>query len=165
MQGEKMNLVDKMFEYNLWANVQLLELCSALNTEQLGVEMAGVFGRIHPTLAHTISAEGRYLFRLTGTSPWADDLDWEAMPFAELLANAKLSGQKLVEIANTVDPATEYAVEWENNTFHFQAWTVLTQALYHGIEHRTQVKMLLTQLGVEHPDLDVWGYGEAVRNQ
>lgn len=162
MQGEKMNLTDKLFEYNLWANTQLIALCGTLNAEQLGMEMAGVFGRIKPTLIHTISAEGGYLNRVTGSRPWADDLDWEALSFAELLEKAVVSGQKLVEVASKVALETQLEVKWEENTYHFQAWTVLIQALYHGIEHRTQVKMLLTQLGVKHPDLDAWGHSESL---
>ena len=32
------------------------------------------------------------------------------------------------------------------------------QAIYRGIEHRTQIKILLTQLGVEHRELSAWGF-------
>ena len=78
MQNNQINLIDKMFEYNLWANTQLIELCSYLVDEQLETEFEGVFGRIHPTLVHIIRAEGGYLNRLVGSRPWADDLEWDA---------------------------------------------------------------------------------------
>jgi len=152
------NLIDKMFEYNLWANTQLVELCSQLVDAQLEAEVEGGFGQIHPTLVHIISAEGNYLNRLTGSPPWEEGLEWDNMPMSELLAKAKLSGNQLVAIASKANPATRHEIELQGNPYHFFNWTVLLQAVYHGIEHRTQIKILLTQLGVEHPELAAWDY-------
>lgn len=165
MQSDQINLIDKMFEYNLWANSQLVELCSALTAEQMAVEVTGVFGRIQPTLVHLIRAEGGYLNRLSGSRPWADDLDWDNMSIGDLLEKAQLSGRQLIEIAAQVNPGTRHDVELRGNPFYFFNWTVLLQALYHGIEHRTQLKVLLTKLGVEHPDLAAWDYMESLSAQ
>lgn len=156
------NTITKMFEYNLWANTRLIEFCGQLTEEQLTIEVAGAFGRIRPTLVHFIRSEGGYLRRLTGAAPWGDDLNWDNMPFSELLAKAQLSGQQLVEIASQVDPEVAHTITapW-GKPFTFYNWTVVLQALYHGIEHRTQMKMLLTQLGVEHSDLSAWDYLES----
>lgn len=155
-------MITNMFEYNLWANTRLIELCGQLTADQLTVEASGVFGRIQPTLVHLIRAEGGYLRRLTGVAPWGDDLDWDNMPMSELLAKAQLSGQQLVEVASKVDPEQSHTITapW-GKPFTFYNWTVVLQALYHGIEHRTQIKMMLTQLGVEHPDLAAWDYLES----
>lgn len=154
--------ITHMFEYNMWANTRLIELCERLTAVQLAVETDGVFGRIHPTLVHLIRAEGGYIRRLAGAAPWGDDLDWDNMPFSELRAKAQLSGQRLVEVASKVDPDVTHTVTapW-GKPFTFHNWTVVLQALYHGIEHRTQIKMMLTQLGVEHPDLAAWDYLES----
>ena len=162
MQKNQINLIDKMFEYNLWANTQLIELCSSLVDAQLEAETEGVFGRIQPTLVHIIRAEGGYLNRVTGARPWADDLDWDNMPMHELLAKAQLSGSQLIAIASKADPTIRHDIELQGKPYHFFNWTVLLQALYHGIEHRTQIKILLTQLGVEHPELAAWDYMEAL---
>jgi uncharacterized damage-inducible protein DinB len=37
----------------------------------------------------------------------------------------------------------------------------LLQAVNHGTEHRSQVATILTQLGVEPPNMDGWTYIEA----
>lgn len=161
MENSEINALDKMFEYNLWANTQLIQLCDTLTDDQLDVSVAGVFDRIQPTLVHIIRAEGGYLNRLTGKRPWADDLDWDRFSMAELLKKAQLSGQLLVENASLVDPAKRHVLEFEGRPFHFFNWSVLLQALYHGIEHRTQIKILLTKLGVEHPDWAAWDYMES----
>ncbi|MEM7332941.1 MAG: DinB family protein [Chloroflexota bacterium] len=150
--------LDKMFEYNLWANTQLIQLCGTLSDEQLSVEMKGVFGQIHPTLVHLIRAEAGYINRLVGAWVFTDDVVWEETSMHDLLKLAEKSGQKLVEIASQTDPTAIHNVEVNGNPFHFYNWTVVLQALYHGIEHRTQVKMMLTQLGVEHPELAAWDY-------
>ena len=162
MQNAQDNLIDKMFEYNLWANTQLIKICSDLDDKQLEIKIAGVFGRIHPTLVHLIRAEGRYLNRLVGSRPWADDLDWDNMPMSTLLEKAQLSGSQLISIASEADPATPHEIDLRGKPFHFFNWTVLLQTLYHGIEHRTQVKILLTQLGVPHPELAAWDYVESL---
>ncbi len=163
MKSDQSMLIDKMFEYNLWANVQMIELCSGLGDEQLTVEAVGVFGRVQPILIHLIQAEGGYLNRLTGSRPWADDLNWDHMSFSDLLEKAQLSGRQLIEIATKVDPSIQHEVELQGNPFRFYNWTVLLQALYHGIEHRTQLKFLLTKLGVTHPDFSVWDYTESLK--
>ena len=165
MQNNQTNLIDKMFEYNLWANTQLIELCSDLVDEQLETEVEGVFGRIHPTLVHIIRAEGGYLNHVTGSRPWADDLEWDSMPIGDLLAMAQLSGQQFVEIASKVDPTTRHDAEFRGKPYHFFNWTVLLQTLYHGIEHRTQIKFMLTHLGVDHPDLDAWEYRDSLSSE
>ena len=156
--SKKVNVIDKMFEYNLWANTTLIKLCSGLTDEQLQVEVVGVFGQIQPTLVHLVRAEGGYLNRLTGAPLWADDLDWEAMSMDDLLQNAQLSGNKLIDVASEIDPEVIHTVDFPNFKGQFFNWTVVLQALYHGIEHRTQIKSLLTKLGVEHPELAAWDY-------
>ena len=162
MKSDHIMLIGKMFKYNLWANVQMIELCGGLRDEQLTMEAEGIFGRIKPLLIHIIQAEGGYLNRLTGSRPWADDLNWDNMSFSNLLEKAQLSGRQLIETAAKVDPEIRHEVDLQGNPFHFFNWTVLLQALYHGIEHRTQLKVLLTKLGVAHPDFSVWDYTEAL---
>lgn len=157
-----MNMIDKMFAYNLWANSTMIELCRGLSEAQLACEVEGVFGRIKPTITHLIRGEGGYLRRLTGSRPWADDLDWDNMTFDDLLAKAQISGTKLLEIASGVDPEQTHVYEDEDGRIVFYNWTVVLQALYHGIEHRTQVKAILTHLGVAHPDFAAWDYVESL---
>jgi len=165
MQDKQINLVDKMFEYNLWANTKLIELCSNLASDQLEAETPGVFGQIHPTLVHIIRAEGNYLNRITGSRPWAEDLEWDNMPLGDLLAKAQLSGNQFIAIASKANPTVRHDVEVQGKPYFFFNWTVLLQALYHGIEHRTQIKFLLTQIGVEHPELAAWDYMDSLSSE
>lgn len=165
MENRQEYLINKMFEYNLWANIQLIELCGKLSEEQLAIEAEGVFGKIHPTLVHLVQAEGGYLNRLTGSRPWADDLNWDDMSMNDLLEKARVSGRQLLDVASKTDPAVRHDTQLDGQPWHFFNWTVVLQTLYHGIEHRTQIKFLLTQLGVKHPDLDAWDYRDWLAQQ
>ena len=155
-------LIDRQFEANLWANETLIALCATLDDEQLMVEGEGVFGRIRPTIVHILQGEGNYLRDLAGANPWADLSDWDNLSFDQLLAMAKQSGAALREAAKRGDPDQTIEYEDEDEFATFKRWTVLNQAIHHGIEHRTQLKILLTKLGVPHPDLSVWGFAAAL---
>lgn len=161
---DEVNTLEKMFAYNLWANTQIIGICGQLSEAQLEMEVMGVYGRIHNTLVHLIRAEGGYIHHLTQKRPWANDFDWENASMATLLAQATLSGQQLMALATTVEPAIAHHVQRPDGERTFYNWTVLGQAFYHGVEHRTQIKILLTQLGVAHPDLDVWDYTASLAN-
>ena len=163
MDNTRSSLTTKMFEYNVWANKRLINLCNKLMDDQLEIEVEGGYGRIYPTLVHLVQSEGGYVGRLTGSPLWADGLNWEKMSMTELAAQADKSGSKLVEIAHQVNIDLQHEVEHEGRPFYFYNWTVLLQAIYHGIEHRTQIKILLTQLGVEHPEMSSWDYMEHVQ--
>jgi len=39
---------------------------------------------------------------------------------------------------------------------------VVIQAINHGIDHRSQIATLLSQQGIELPDLDAWAYNDAM---
>jgi len=40
---------------------------------------------------------------------------------------------------------------------------VLMQAIHHATDHRSQIATVLSQLGMQPPDLSVWAYDEAMR--
>ncbi|MFK7804488.1 MAG: DinB family protein [Anaerolineae bacterium] len=162
MEKQEIKSLDKIFEYNLWANTSLIKICDGLKKDQLDIEVEGVYGRIHPTLVHLVEAEGGYAGRLSGTPLWGENLDWDNMPMSELLAKVQESGRRLIEIVSNTDPEKKHTVEHLEMPIYFFNWTVILQAIYHSIEHRTQIKILLTQLGVEHPDLAAWDYVESL---
>ncbi len=39
---------------------------------------------------------------------------------------------------------------------------LLTQVINHATEHRAQIMAILTQLGIEPPELDAWTYFDEV---
>ena len=162
--------IDKMFEYNLWANTTIIKLCQQLDDEQLAFEIDGAHGGIRQFLAHMIFAESYYIWTLTGTSFWEDNFnlakvprEWVELPLETLLDRAQLTGNKLIEVASKTNPDVRHDATPDDATpfpydFTFFNWSILAQAVSHGVEHRTHIKVLLSQLGIEHIDFSVWSY-------
>ena len=48
--------VETLFRHNLWANLRLLEVCTALSDEQLHASAVGGFGSINDTWQHIVRA-------------------------------------------------------------------------------------------------------------
>ena len=56
------NFLVKLFEHNRWANLQIIQACSALSDEQLDAEPQSVTkGTIRRTLVHLVSSQQSYL--------------------------------------------------------------------------------------------------------
>jgi uncharacterized damage-inducible protein DinB len=152
------------FRHSAWATRGLIDFCRQLSDEQLNAGAVGSFGSILATLKHMLGAEASYQFVFSGKFPAWNWRDEEAQP--------------LEEIAPWVDDLAAFWEELLSKPFDaevllhqdFQtgesrdvrAGIVVAQALHHGTAHREQVATILTSLGFEPPDLDVWEYGMAV---
>ncbi|HKC19037.1 MAG TPA: DinB family protein [Candidatus Dormibacteraeota bacterium] len=143
--------------YNRWANLRLLDVCSALSAEQLGLASPGTYGSIAATWQHLLGAEQRYLRRLVGYEPRLTEDD--AFPgIAELKEHAQRSGDALVDAVGRFDPDGTSNSRDDSAPKH---WLVMNQAIHHGNDHRTHICTILGQNGISYGDLDVWAFGEA----
>jgi hypothetical protein len=95
------------FNYNLWANLRLLDTCSQLTDAQLDFTTQGVYGSIRATLIHIVAGEERDVRDCDAAhqlpAPFLD----ESTPFPgfdDLLQRAKRSGTALIEIAEKANP-------------------------------------------------------------
>ena len=154
--------IDKQFEANLKANMELIAICATLTDEQLAVEVEGIFGRIKPLVVHIIQDEGDALRDLSGKDYWAADTDWDSLSMAQLLEMAEQSGTALHEYATHTDPDKAIHFEDDDEAADFKAWVLINAIIHHGIEHRTQLHALLTKLGVPHPRQDVWSFAKSL---
>lgn len=86
-------------------------------------------------------------------SPW---------PGLEVLIEvAKMTNDELGRIAEDLDLDREVALSYAGRTYNLPVSFILTHALEHGVEHRTEVKVALNLMGIETPDLDGWAYALA----
>jgi uncharacterized damage-inducible protein DinB len=107
------------------------------------------------------SAEESYLARLTGERP-ADTLNEEAnVSIAELRAHIRRSGEGLIQAAGRVGTFGRIRVAWDDQAWQMPASIILIQAINHATEHRTHVMTIITQLGIEPPDVSGWEYAVA----
>lgn len=150
-----------LFRHNLWANLRLFDACAALNEEQLAATTAGTFGTIYHTLRHFARSEQGYLNLLTFKKQGIP-LGWEDEPdLATLRDYVRRSGEGLIAAAASTDPADVVRIKWHDGGHRLvPASLILTQAINHATEHRAQVMTILTQQGIEPPDLSGWSYAE-----
>lgn len=149
------------FQYNLWANLRLLDACAQLSDAQLDATMTGTFGSVRETLMHLFASEEGYVKSFTGTTPTPPlKAHSTFVGFDELRRRAELSGRALITIAEQRDLREIFYLD--EGTYKCQAVVVAIQAINHGIDHRSQIATLLSQQGIELPALDSWGYNDEV---
>jgi len=155
----------EMFRDSKWATRSLLEACRILRDEQLDAAPAGVSGSVRVRLMHTVGGDQTCALRtqgrqhegeLTRDSPWPG--------FDGLIALATRAGDDLIDIAGALESEADVDLPYVGKAFHFPRSFFLVRAIEHGVEHRTEIKVALNQLGVTTPNLDGWPWSVAAGN-
>jgi uncharacterized damage-inducible protein DinB len=152
------NYLEKLFEHNNWANLQIIQACSVLTDEQLDAEpQSATKGSIRSTLVHLVASQRGYLALLT--------LPVEGRPktplaFEELQESVSRSGEGLVILVREKLDTLPDQLQTTDG-YYVAPWVVLLQVINHATEHREQIKSMLSFLGMTPPDIDGWDYGFA----
>ncbi len=153
-----MDLLAEFFRHNAMMNRRLMEACRQLSPEQLGATATGTYGSIGGTLVHIANAQEGYAARFHGTER-PEQLPEDPFPGFEALTERFARGDAQLEEAAT-QAGQDREIQWsdEDGTWRMPVSLFLLQAVNHGTEHRSQVATILTQLGVEPPEMDGWTY-------
>jgi len=152
------NTLTVLYQHNLWANQRLLEICAELNSEQLDTTVTGTYGSIRDTFEHIARAEQSYFSRIsTGRRLHRPDNE-PPMTLEEMAEAMKVTGSGLVEWSSKVSAQDTVTIDWDGTPREVPKTILLTQAINHATEHRAQIMVILTQLGIQPPDLDGWSY-------
>lgn len=159
----------EMMEYNRWADRTLFEACRALGPETLAQRPAGISGTIGELLTHIAGGEQTFVLRAQGRQHEGELTRASPFPGVETLLHlAGESSEALAGIARGYEEGATVDLPYGGTTYRFPLSFILLHAVEHSMEHRTEVKVGLNQLGIETPDLDGWsyalakGYGEEV---
>ena len=152
------NTLTTLFSHNRWANLRLLESCSGLTEEQMDATILGTYGSIRDTLQHIVSAERSYFSRISTGQPFRRPKDLPPMTILEMTEIVQQSGAGLIEWAPKVQAGDTVQVDWDNSPLDVPKTVILTQVINHATEHRAQVMTIMTQLGIQPPELDAWSY-------
>ena len=149
------------FDHHIWATQRLIESFRELTPEQLATPAHPTFGSVLETLRHLVAVDVWYLtfFPVEQHPP----LDEQAATSLDELHRVITRNRDLwTDVLAKADDGDEDIVEhgdgWD---FHSPLGFRLAQAVHHGTDHRTEIWIALTNVGVTPPDMDLWAYGEA----
>jgi uncharacterized damage-inducible protein DinB len=148
------------FDHHAWATIRLIDACAALTAEQLEATVPGTYGSIIETLRHLVGGDASYLFVLT--SGRRHEIEEATMGLPQLRTETERNAEVWrALLAQDLDPATDVVRHRDDGSqSHAPLGVRLAQALHHGSDHRSQVCTVLTTLGIEPPDIDVWAMAQ-----
>jgi len=154
------SVLTELFAHNAWANLKLLDFCAHLSDEQLDTTALGCFGSIRATLVHLVSAEVGYVERVNGKLP-PQSFSRDRFPGFALLKDAvRWAGDELLQLALSAQAETLVRQRPPRLLIEYNLAGLMVQAVSHSTEHRTQISAIITQLGMEPPDMSGWNYLE-----
>jgi uncharacterized damage-inducible protein DinB len=153
-------LLADAFGHHVWATLQLIDTCLALEPAQLETSVPGTYGSILDTMRHLVGADASYLFVLSGGR--AAEIEEDQMDLRELRAVMATNGPAWASLVAGDLDADAIVVRHrdDGSESHAPLGIRLAQALHHGTDHRSQVCTALTTLGVEPPAIDTWDYAD-----
>ena len=146
-----------MYAYNQWANGRILDQAARLTPEQYAGAALGACS-LRKALEHTLGAEVIWRWRWQGLPIERDKLPHELPDGAALRAKWDLENSAMLNYLDTLDDDAIH----QPLTYHGRGDEVLTRTLWHllvhvvnhGTQHRSEVALLLTELGLSPGDLD-----------
>ena len=147
-----------LFNHHLWANLRLLERCVDLTSDQLDATIPEAYGSIYDTLQHIVTAEQSYFSRISTGQPRRHPADAPPMTMAEMAESLRTTGSGLIEWGSKVQADDTVQLDWDGTPRVVPKTIILAQVINHATEHREQIKAILTEIGIEPPDLQSWSY-------
>jgi uncharacterized damage-inducible protein DinB len=141
-------------------NQRLLDVCRTLSSEQLQATAPGTYGSIASTLVHVANGQEGYAARFLGEER-PERMAEDPFPGFDVLSERLKNGdEKLAGAAKNWNSDHTIQVSGDDppGTWTMPASLLFLQAINHGTEHRSQIATILTQLGVEPPEMDGWTY-------
>ncbi len=146
--------------YNDWANGRVIDVCRNLTEAQLDAPDSNVFGSIRQTLLHVVCGQYSFLARLDGNAQDPRALAPQWPEFEALMVIAAETSEALPAAASALDVDADVVLSYQRKGHRYPKSFFLLHAIQHGIEHRTQIGVMLAQLGHEAPNLDGWAFAE-----
>jgi uncharacterized damage-inducible protein DinB len=153
-----MDTLQTIFRHHLWANQRLFDHCLELTSEQLDYSIAGVYGTIRDTLVHIVKAEQAYFSRISTENLYNHPVGAQPMSISEMIAALQITGKGLIELSALVQDKDSVKIDWDGALREVPKAIILNQVINHATEHRSQVMSVLTQIGIEPPDVSSWTY-------
>lgn len=163
-----MNVKDarELFEYDEWANTQVLDAAARLSDEEFTRALGNSFPSVRDTLVHLLFAEWVWLRRWRGESPRAV---LDPSQFADVEAVrarlAEVTRERAVLVAGLSDADLDGVVAYVNSKgeeWRYPLGRMMQHVANHSTYHRGQVVTMLRQLGAGAPSTDLLYYDDVI---
>ena len=147
-----------LFRHHLWANTELFTLCAGLTPEQLDAQVVGGYGSLRDTLEHIVLAERHYLTQRQHREPYRRPEDDPPLTPEAMLASIRQTGEAFLDWIDRIGPDDTYTVDLEDGHPRHPQDHCPSPGYQSRYQHRAQVMVILTQLGIQPPEIDAWMY-------
>ncbi len=156
-----MNVQDilTLYDYNYWANKQILAASEKVTKEQLLAPASFPFGSLRGTLVHILDAEFGWRMFFQHNDWSAPELKPEAFPTLAALRE-RFDGEEkemrayLAALRDEDMHVHRHYDTPEGNHRDRILWNCLWHVVNHGTQHRSEAAALLTDYGSSPGDLD-----------
>lgn len=155
-----MSTLAEFLKHNTMMNERILDACAALSQEDLAATVPGTYGAVGATLVHIVQAQDSYSHRFFGLER-PRRLDEEPFPGFDVLRERVAKTNTMLEEAAAAAVSgrvVQVTGDDPEGTWEMNAGLLLVQAVNHATEHRSQIATILTQCGVEPPDMSGWRF-------
>ena len=153
-------IIAQMYAYGIWANQKLLEKASALTDEQLRQPFTQGEFTILGSFVHLVGAEWRWHQAWSGV-PMSERLTVEDVPTIDAV-RAKwelvwVERRAFIESLTPERLTQPFVRKLQGKEQSIILWQALVHVANHGTQHRSEIALMLTDLGHSPGDLDmVW---------
>ena len=157
--------VHLLARYNRWQNRSLYSAAGTLSETDRREDRGAFFGGLHTTLAHILWADRVWMSRFASTPPVGADDDQGKGPayqdWDKLKADRAAFDETILNWAESV-PEDWLAADftWQNvartRTSTQPAWRLVAHFFNHQTHHRGQAHALLTAMGAQTEDTDLF---------
>ena len=148
-----------LYEYNRWANVRILGAAAKISEAQFLAPAEFPHGGLRGTLVHTLFGEWIWRMRWQGSPPNLR-LKPEDFPTFASLKTRRLEEETL--LMEFVDGLTDKRlkvefdyISTEGNPHRRVSWETMVHLVTHGMQHRSEVAAMLTDMGHSPGDIDL----------
>src|SRR5438477_11258852 len=125
-----------IFHYNKWANLTLIDACTALTGDQLDTRLPAASGSVRELLVHIVGGQQTFALRTRGRQHEGELNRHSAWPGFDVLREvARESADELVSIARELVTDSDVTLPYQGLAFQFPKSFFLLHAAEHGVEH------------------------------
>ena len=142
-------------DYDTYANHLVLETIAKLNEDEFTGESSPSHHSVRKLILHALEAE-KYFLSLCQERLFQELPDLHSVTdIRSHWAQVEHDIQGWIAAANEDDLKREVPFRLKGQSLQFPKWQLLMQAFFHCAQHRSELSVVLTQLGHPLPNLDI----------